>query len=70
VRTPEERIRFTNALAINLEDHILEGVANKQYAPNYTIEKNLDDLSVEAWVQRLQPVKKIQTTVTLRKPLQ
>ncbi len=69
MRTPEERIRITNALAVNLEDHILEGVANKRYAPNYTIEKNHDDCTVNAWVQGLRPIKKIMTVVTLKKPL-
>lgn len=69
MRTPEENIKITNELAVTLENHILEGVANKKYAPDYIIEKNLDDCTVDAWVKGLQPIKKVITTVTLKKPL-
>lgn len=66
---PEERIHSVNKLAVEIENHILEGIANKRYTPNYVIEKNHDDGVVDAWVTGLRPVKKILTTVTLKKPL-
>lgn len=66
---PRKRIQLTNETANVIENNILEGIANKRFAPQYHIQRNFDDGEVEAWVQRIIPLNKIIGTVTLKKPL-
>jgi hypothetical protein len=61
-----QQIASINALSNAVEDRILEGIANKELAPEYVIERCYDDGVIDVYVQPIVPIKSALVTVKVK----
>ena len=60
------QIASINSLSNAVEDRILEGIANKELAPEYIIDRCYDDGVVSVYVQLIIPIKSMLVSVKVK----